>query len=306
MSGRMTRMGYQTLINENITWLMAQPRTLERDHIKLVLDRAVDCEYGRSHPMPTATPPLDPAAAPRDAEAVKEPLRPGSILTSCANVSSTVVESRWRVGRKVGRTIYLDGHLFGVIDTAEAATMAVDALNGAAEVEALRSQLADKTRQLTELSTADGTDRWVAGKELEMIEALRGQVVEGERLLRAAVTHIKAFATSTVRNGNGPSSWSATIAFLSNYPVEAFLSRTSTSTRAHNEDMAERAARAASERNRESLAGGAPLLTPRRCLTCGHFNNEGEGFLKFNGCGAYGRIHNFEASVTTPEPTKGT
>jgi len=37
----------------------------------------------------------------------------------------------WRVGRKVGRTIYLDGKLVGLMDTPELAAMVVAALRGA-------------------------------------------------------------------------------------------------------------------------------------------------------------------------------
>lgn len=33
MSGKITRLAYQQLIAENIAWLEAQPRTLEREHI---------------------------------------------------------------------------------------------------------------------------------------------------------------------------------------------------------------------------------------------------------------------------------
>lgn len=191
-----------------------------------------------AHARPPLPTPTAPAAVPRDTEA----RAPG--------------EPRWRVGRKVGRTIYLDGHLFGVIDTAEAATMAVDALNGAAEVEALRSQLADKTRQLTELSTADGTNRWVAGKELEMIEALRGQVAKAVRLLEMCADYISHLPDCPERElvteacGCGYR--------LMDERLDAYLA--STSTRTHDEDMAERAARAVSERNLESFAGGAPAI----------------------------------------------
>lgn len=95
-----------------------------------------------------------PASAPRDAEA-------RDACVACNNLGGThTCDAPGSPGRVLQR--YRE-------EKAEHARLA-------AEVEALRSQLADKTRQLTELSTADGTSRWVAGKELEMIEALRGQV----------------------------------------------------------------------------------------------------------------------------------
>lgn len=39
------------------------------------------------------------------------------------------VEPRWRVGRTLGRTLYLDGHCVGMVDTVALATQIVDALN---------------------------------------------------------------------------------------------------------------------------------------------------------------------------------
>jgi len=39
-------------------------------------------------------------------------------------------DAGWRVGRKVGRTIYLDGKLVGVMDTPELARQVVAALRG--------------------------------------------------------------------------------------------------------------------------------------------------------------------------------
>jgi hypothetical protein len=42
---------------------------------------------------------------------------------------SVTTELRWRVGRKVGRTIYLDDQLCGMMDTPELARQVVDALN---------------------------------------------------------------------------------------------------------------------------------------------------------------------------------
>ena len=41
------REAYQKLIDEDIEWLMKQPRTLERDHIVSVLKNSVDRLYGK-------------------------------------------------------------------------------------------------------------------------------------------------------------------------------------------------------------------------------------------------------------------
>lgn len=46
MSTRLNRAGYESLIAGDIGWLLNQPRTLERDHILLILQRAVAYEYG--------------------------------------------------------------------------------------------------------------------------------------------------------------------------------------------------------------------------------------------------------------------
>jgi len=43
---------------------------------------------------------------------------------------ATTPTTRWRVGRKVGRTLYLDDVLVGMLDTPELAAKAVAALNG--------------------------------------------------------------------------------------------------------------------------------------------------------------------------------
>lgn len=42
----MNRDAYEQIIKEDIDWLMKQPRTLERDHIQLVLELSPDREYG--------------------------------------------------------------------------------------------------------------------------------------------------------------------------------------------------------------------------------------------------------------------
>ena len=46
MTSRLNRRSYAQLIREDLEWLMKQPRTLEREHIRLILERAVEYEYG--------------------------------------------------------------------------------------------------------------------------------------------------------------------------------------------------------------------------------------------------------------------
>jgi hypothetical protein len=45
MSFKMSRSAYQKLIDEDIAWLMEQPRTLERDHIVQILRHSVETYY---------------------------------------------------------------------------------------------------------------------------------------------------------------------------------------------------------------------------------------------------------------------
>ena len=45
MSGRLTRSAYETLIREDLAWLEKQPRTLEREHIALIVKDSVRQEY---------------------------------------------------------------------------------------------------------------------------------------------------------------------------------------------------------------------------------------------------------------------
>jgi hypothetical protein len=39
-------------------------------------------------------------------------------------------DARWRVGRKLGRTLYLDGKIVGMMDTRELAAWIVKVMNG--------------------------------------------------------------------------------------------------------------------------------------------------------------------------------
>lgn len=47
MSMRMNRRAYQKLIDGDMEWLMKQPRTLEREHIEIILKLSPDKEYGK-------------------------------------------------------------------------------------------------------------------------------------------------------------------------------------------------------------------------------------------------------------------
>lgn len=50
---RLSRAAYQRLVDEDVAWLLRQPRTLEREHIIAVVRASVVSEYG---------PPTDAAA----------------------------------------------------------------------------------------------------------------------------------------------------------------------------------------------------------------------------------------------------
>lgn len=54
MSGKLTRWAYRKLIEEDIAWLKEQPRTLERDHIVLILERSEVHEYGEEQKLTPA------------------------------------------------------------------------------------------------------------------------------------------------------------------------------------------------------------------------------------------------------------
>ena len=45
MSTQINKAAYQQLIDEDMTWLLKQTRTLERDHIEQILRNTVDCYY---------------------------------------------------------------------------------------------------------------------------------------------------------------------------------------------------------------------------------------------------------------------
>jgi hypothetical protein len=46
MGSRMNRQAYEKMIVENLEWLRKQPRTLEREHIEMILEISADREYG--------------------------------------------------------------------------------------------------------------------------------------------------------------------------------------------------------------------------------------------------------------------
>jgi hypothetical protein len=45
----LNRQSYQKLIDEDIAWLLSQPRSLERDHIEIMLRWSVNAIYGGLH-----------------------------------------------------------------------------------------------------------------------------------------------------------------------------------------------------------------------------------------------------------------
>jgi chromosome segregation ATPase len=102
------------------------------------------------------------AAAPRDAE-----------VDGAALVAVREAVARWKtVGNRAEASIswVQVEALLHLLDYARAKDRDRDA-----EVESLRAQLAEKTARLTELTTADGTNRWVAEQERESIVELRAE-----------------------------------------------------------------------------------------------------------------------------------
>lgn len=45
MTGKLTRGAYERLVAEDLAWLDAQPRTLERDHVVAIVRASVDLFY---------------------------------------------------------------------------------------------------------------------------------------------------------------------------------------------------------------------------------------------------------------------
>ena len=46
MSSKLNRPAYRQMIEEDLQWLLAQPRTLERDHIEAIVRASEEHEYG--------------------------------------------------------------------------------------------------------------------------------------------------------------------------------------------------------------------------------------------------------------------
>lgn len=46
MGTTLNRRAYERMIQEDLTWLMQQPRSLERDHIEAIINASADHEYG--------------------------------------------------------------------------------------------------------------------------------------------------------------------------------------------------------------------------------------------------------------------
>lgn len=57
---RMSRGSYEVMIKEDLEWLDAQPRTLEREHIRLIVQQSVQQEYGPAEPPPATASPEQP------------------------------------------------------------------------------------------------------------------------------------------------------------------------------------------------------------------------------------------------------
>jgi hypothetical protein len=54
MTTKLNRSAYEQLVVEDLEWLDKQPRTLEREHIRVLLEQSADLLYG-TPPMPVNT-----------------------------------------------------------------------------------------------------------------------------------------------------------------------------------------------------------------------------------------------------------
>ncbi len=67
MAGKLTRAAYEQLVAENLKWLAQQPRTLEREHIRAIVEASAGHEYGTPEPaVPSDPKTRDVSAAIRD------------------------------------------------------------------------------------------------------------------------------------------------------------------------------------------------------------------------------------------------
>lgn len=52
MGTTLNRQAYEQLLEEDLTWLMRQPRTLERDHVEAIVKRSAELEYASTTSLP--------------------------------------------------------------------------------------------------------------------------------------------------------------------------------------------------------------------------------------------------------------
>jgi chromosome segregation ATPase len=71
---KVTRSAYEELIQEDIDWLMKQPRTLERDHIILIVKQSPEVEYDIADKIERLERELEIVTTTRD-EAIEETKR---------------------------------------------------------------------------------------------------------------------------------------------------------------------------------------------------------------------------------------
>lgn len=74
MTMKVTRSAYEELIQEDIDWLMKQPRTLERDHIILIVKQSPEVEYDIADKIERLERELEIVTTTRD-EAIEETKR---------------------------------------------------------------------------------------------------------------------------------------------------------------------------------------------------------------------------------------
>ncbi len=88
MGGKLTRSGYQQLVDENVAWLEAQPRTLEREHIIMIVKWSV----GQLYDDPPAIPGDARTRASAAAAAISEDRRPLPPDVLAGTLQDAVVE----------------------------------------------------------------------------------------------------------------------------------------------------------------------------------------------------------------------
>jgi hypothetical protein len=59
MSMKLNRAAYEKLVAEDVAWLELQPRTLERDHIIMIVKQSTDLYYAEPLPCRGSTPVRD-------------------------------------------------------------------------------------------------------------------------------------------------------------------------------------------------------------------------------------------------------